>query len=121
LTHASSGVIFDVQNNLVGTAPSSESCDPKACGVLFRIAASGSQTVLYTFCSQSNCSDGGQPVASPAIDSAGVLYGSTAIGGAHAQGTLYKFGQSYEVMYDFCAKTNCVDFAKCRQPFARNS
>jgi hypothetical protein len=39
------------------------------------------ETVLYSFCSVSNCSDGWRPVAGLIADKQGVLYGTTAFGG----------------------------------------
>ena len=39
------------------------------------------ETLLYSFCSLSNCSDGWRPAAGLIADEQGVLYGTTALGG----------------------------------------
>lgn len=51
------------------------------CGVVFKIDTSGNETVLYTFCSQSNCTDGAFPRGGLIMDAAGNLYGTTGGGG----------------------------------------
>lgn len=52
------------------------------CGTFFRITPSGTLTTLYNFCSNNNCSDGGEPVAGVAQVSKGVFYGTTSAGGS---------------------------------------
>ena len=39
------------------------------------------EAVLYSFCAQTNCTDGEYPSASPIFDAAGNLYGTTFYGG----------------------------------------
>jgi uncharacterized repeat protein (TIGR03803 family) len=62
-------------------------------GTVFKLtpAASGQtaskETVLYSFCSATNCTDGQGPVGGLIADKAGALYGTTVIGG-----TLYEPG-----------------------------
>jgi uncharacterized repeat protein (TIGR03803 family) len=51
---------------------------------------SWTKSVLYTFCSRTNCGDGENPVASLIFDQAGNLYGTTSSGGAHGGGTVFK-------------------------------
>ncbi len=43
-------------------------------------------SVLYTFCSQANCTDGATPNASPVVDSEGNVYGTTLVGGGATDG-----------------------------------
>jgi len=52
-----------------------------AAGVVFSVdATTGSETVLYTFCSETDCADGQGPTAD-LINIKGTLYGTTAFGG----------------------------------------
>jgi uncharacterized repeat protein (TIGR03803 family) len=51
------------------------------------------EAVLYSFCTQSNCSDGDLPNAGLILDRAGELYGTTSIGGINypaGNGTVFK-------------------------------
>ena len=52
------------------------------------------RTALYNFCSATNCTDGGSPVASLVRDSAGNFYGTTNQGGASGVGTVFKVDPS---------------------------
>ena len=65
---------------------------------------SWTETVLYTFCSQSNCADGERPADGPLVlDAAGNLYGTTYFGGAYSNcnretcGTLRAFAPVFHV------------------------
>jgi uncharacterized repeat protein (TIGR03803 family) len=82
------------------------------------IAAPGqaqTETVLYDFCSQPNCTDGSGPLASLTFDGAGNLYGTTYSGGAFGGGTVFELspngsgGWNESVLYSFCSATNCTD------------
>jgi uncharacterized repeat protein (TIGR03803 family) len=46
-------------------------------GTVFRITPSGTLTTLHTFCSQSNCTDGGRSLAALVQDTDGKFYGTT--------------------------------------------
>jgi uncharacterized repeat protein (TIGR03803 family) len=49
------------------------------------------ETVLYEFCSLSNCIDGERPLAGPLVrDPAGTLYGTTYFGGVNDDGVVFK-------------------------------
>jgi uncharacterized repeat protein (TIGR03803 family) len=49
------------------------------------------EKVLYSFCHQTGCSDGNQPVAGLRADSSGNLYGTTQYGGASGSwGVVFK-------------------------------
>jgi uncharacterized repeat protein (TIGR03803 family) len=78
------------------------------------------ETVLYSFCSLPNCSDGKNPLGSTLIaDRQGTLYGTTSAGGATDLGTVFKLtpprkGQTdwvETVLYNFCSVPNCSDGA----------
>jgi len=72
------------------------------------------ETVLYSFCPQSGCSDGMEPTAPLLVDGSGNIYGTTEFGGQANLGTAYeisKNGTEYisNILYSFCAQTNCTD------------
>lgn len=58
-------------------------------GTVFEISPTGGETVLYSF-GDSGPTDGSNPHGALIMDSAGNLYGTTAYGGAHAHGTVFK-------------------------------
>lgn len=72
------------------------------------------EKVLYSFCSQYNCTDGAN--ATSLIDIRGVLYGTSQGGGTGFDGSSYgtafaldpKTG-SERVLYSFCSQQNCLD------------
>jgi len=49
----------------------------KYYGTIFKITPTGNLTTLYTFCSQSRCTDGGSPYAPPIEGTDGNFYGTT--------------------------------------------
>ena len=50
---------------------------PHGDGTVFKITPSGTLTTLYSFCSQSGCTDGEYPVAALVQDTNGNFYGTT--------------------------------------------
>ena len=87
------GLILDTAGNLYGTTATGGTYRD---GTVFELtpAADGSWTeqVLYTFCSQANCTDGANPVAGLIFDAAGNLYGTTTGGG-----TSVYYGTAFEL------------------------
>jgi uncharacterized repeat protein (TIGR03803 family) len=83
------GVIEDRAGNLYGTTymGGGKGCSA-GCGTVFKLAPDGTETVLYSFCSQTNCSDGGFPETGLVQDRAGNLYGTTLEGGAAGCGAV---------------------------------
>jgi uncharacterized repeat protein (TIGR03803 family) len=83
------GLIADAAGNLLGTTQSfgaNGGIGGVGAGTVFEIAKTASgyastPTVLYSFCGQTNCTDGAVPNGLIA-DSAGNLFGTTALGGA---------------------------------------
>lgn len=65
-------------------------CNTSGCGTIFKITPSGTFTTLYSFCSQPNCTDGANPSGGLIQGSDGALYGTTALGGTYAYGTVFK-------------------------------
>jgi uncharacterized repeat protein (TIGR03803 family) len=59
-------------------------------GTVFRIDASGHQTVLHSFCRVSGCPDGYAPQAGVITDGNGHLFGTTTQGGRYASGTVFE-------------------------------
>jgi uncharacterized repeat protein (TIGR03803 family) len=63
-------------------------------GTVFRITPSGKLSTIYSFCSQSNCTDGERPFWGVIQATDGDLYGSTSSGGANDDGTVYRVTSS---------------------------
>jgi uncharacterized repeat protein (TIGR03803 family) len=82
------------------------------CGTVFAVdPKTGAETVLYSFCSQQNCTDGSEPLAS-LIDVNGTLYGTTSFGGASDRGTVFALDPATgaeTVIYSFCSVGHCKD------------
>ncbi len=81
------GLVRDSQGNIYGTTwiggGNYSTCNPMpampvGCGVVYKLAPNGTQTILHTF---ANTSDGGYPNGNLFLDSAGNVYGTTAYGG----------------------------------------
>jgi uncharacterized repeat protein (TIGR03803 family) len=92
---------FDSSGNLYGTTSAGGSGTPKTQhggGIVFELShKSGkwTETVLYNFCSVSECLDGLAPMAGVTLDKAGNLYGTTESGGDPlGKGTLYQLSPS---------------------------
>lgn len=73
------GLVRDSQGNLFGTTVFGGSSDCNGCGVVFELASSGTESVLYTF---TGGSDGADPEAGLVMDGLSNLYGTTSAGGA---------------------------------------
>jgi uncharacterized repeat protein (TIGR03803 family) len=81
-------------------------------GTVFEITPGGSLTRLYSFCSQPNCADGGEPMAAGVVQASdGNFYGTTFIGGTIGAGTVFEItpGGSLTTLYSFCSQPNCID------------
>jgi uncharacterized repeat protein (TIGR03803 family) len=59
------------------------------CGTIFRITPNGTLTTVYSFCSQTNCTDGQAPEAGLVQGTNGDLYGTNVLGGANGYGTMF--------------------------------
>ena len=75
-------LIFDKIGNLYGTT---QRGGANSGGTVFELSPSSggswTETILYNFCSLSNCADGAVPLSGLVFDAAGNLYGTAAVGG----------------------------------------
>ncbi len=80
-------------------------------GVVFQVTPSGTLTVIYNFCSQTNCTDGALPVGALIQATDGNLYGTTVSGGVNNRGTVFKItlGGTLTTLYSFCNQGGCSD------------
>lgn len=108
------GPVLDYFGTLYGTTNSGGTGDAGAgdTGTVFSLnIASDTETVLYSFCSLSSCSDGANPVAG-LTDVGGTLYGTTEFGGPNSgDGTVFSINRktgAETVVYTFC-QTDCSD------------
>jgi uncharacterized repeat protein (TIGR03803 family) len=68
--------------NFYGTTSSGGvNASSQCCGTVFTITPDGALTTLYSFCSQTNCTDGDSPSAGLIQGTDGSFYGVTASGG----------------------------------------
>ena len=83
-------------------------------GTVFKITPGGTLTTLYSFCSQSGCTDGEEPFGRLVQAVNGDLYGTTTFGGANASyGTVFKItpsGTPLTTLHSFCSE-RCRDGA----------
>jgi uncharacterized repeat protein (TIGR03803 family) len=86
------GLVQDAAGNLYGTTQyGGKGCDGQGCGTVFRINASGQETVL---CRLAGGPDGASPLGGVIVDSSGTLYGTTWLGGTHGYGTVFRLDSS---------------------------
>lgn len=90
-------------------------------GVIYKLTPNGENTayqILYNFCSQENCEDGGAPRAGLTIDQYGNLFGTTYYGGRfrserddEGTGVVFRFGRfgDYYRLHSFCGPDDCKD------------
>jgi uncharacterized repeat protein (TIGR03803 family) len=81
----------------VGGANNNSYCQGNGCGSVFQMTPAGTLTTLYSFCSQTNCTDGMWPLAGLMQDTNGNLYGTTIAGGAGNGGAFSNDGTVFSV------------------------
>jgi len=115
-----STVTPDGQGNLFGATVigggSSEECN-SGCGTIFEIKQRHGFPAyhhVYTFCSQTDCTDGANPIGGLIRDVAGNFYGVTQGKGKYGWGTVFRItpGGKLTVLHAFCAKSSCSDGAE---------
>jgi uncharacterized repeat protein (TIGR03803 family) len=114
------GLIIDAAGRLYGTS----SGGAYGGGTVFELTPNAAKTkwthtILYNFCEHGGgCADGGAPKAGLLMDASGHLYGTTAGGGAHGEGTVFELTPNAArtkwtetVLYSFCSLggNNCTD------------
>lgn len=96
-----SGLIADAAGNLYGTAAGggAQTCT-SGCGVVFKLVAGGTETIVYDF---QGGSDGIAPFGALTSDKNGDFYGTTFGGGVYGQGTVFKLTSAgvETVLYSF--------------------
>jgi uncharacterized repeat protein (TIGR03803 family) len=94
--HPLGSLLRDAAGNLYGTTVNggakSSACTyffgNTTCGVVFKLSPTGTETVLHTF---TGGAEGGNPYYAGLIpDATGNLYGTTAVGGAHGVGVVFR-------------------------------
>ena len=102
------GMIQATDGNLYGTTLAGGS---HGHGTVFKITQSGAFSILYSFCSQSGCTDGAFPQTGLVQASNGNLYGSTIEGGAYGSGIIFELTLSgaLTTLYSACSQSGCPD------------
>jgi uncharacterized repeat protein (TIGR03803 family) len=82
---------------------------PFCGGVVFKVSPQGELTALYSFCAQSNCTDGEELEAGLVLGTGGNFYGTTTAGGAHGNGTVFRVTAAGKLttLHSFCS--HCAD------------
>ncbi len=111
---------MDAAGHLYGTT-SAGGAQPNGRGTVFELTPNAAktkwtETVLYSFCSITDCADGANPLAGVVIDASGHLYGTTLEGANGGNGAVFeltpnaaKTKWTETVLYSFCAQSRCTD------------
>jgi uncharacterized repeat protein (TIGR03803 family) len=118
------GMIMDPDGNLLGTTVYGGA---HSRGTVFKLTPAGggswTESVLYSFCPETNCRDGDGPTAELVADAGGNLYGTTYYGGRDCPfdvtvifqcGVLFKLAPNgadwtETVLHTFCQQDTCKD------------
>jgi uncharacterized repeat protein (TIGR03803 family) len=97
-----SGLIRDATGNFYGTTTMGGTFNS---GTVYELDKNGKETVLYTF---TGGADGNDPIGVLLQDAAGNLYGTTVIGGAFGNGTVFRLDKTGKetVLYSFTGATD---------------
>ncbi|HEX3431739.1 MAG TPA: choice-of-anchor tandem repeat GloVer-containing protein [Rhizomicrobium sp.] len=109
---AAAGELYDGTSPLYGTTWGGGANCSGDCGTVYSLTPKlgtkkWTESVLYSFCSQTNCADGQEPDSALTLDSAGNIYGTTLLGGQSIDsGTVFELspnGADYaqSVLYSF--------------------
>jgi uncharacterized repeat protein (TIGR03803 family) len=99
------GLVVDAAGNIYGTTElgggkGGSGCAGLGCGTVFKLSATGVETVLHRF---TGGTDGAVPLGSVTLDATGNLYGSAYAGGKYGFGTVFKLDSNgkFSVLYSF--------------------
>jgi uncharacterized repeat protein (TIGR03803 family) len=116
------GVTQAADGNFYGTTYSGGAI---GVGTVYKITPTGALTILHSFCSQTDCTDGAYPSGPVTQATDGHIYGTTTFGGANINsaacqdqgvsycGTIFEITRSgaLTTVYSFCSLANCADGA----------
>ncbi|MEI9932709.1 MAG: choice-of-anchor tandem repeat GloVer-containing protein [Rhizomicrobium sp.] len=94
-----SSPIFDAAGDIYGTNRLGGTNG--GSGTIFKLVPNGTSsqyTVLYAFC---GCGDGMEPGGGVVIDSTGNLFGTTTVDNQGANGEIYEFNQTLQILHEF--------------------
>ncbi len=96
-------LLMDSSGNLYGTTSAGGA---HGFGTVFKLTASGQETVLYSFAGGN--ADGANPQANLVADNSGNLYGTTYAGGAYGGGIVFRVNKKNQetVLYSFGSGTD---------------
>jgi uncharacterized repeat protein (TIGR03803 family) len=107
------GLVQATDGNFWGTTYSgganSTDC-ASGCGTAFKITPKGKLITVYSFCSQTNCTDGSQPYAGLVQATDGNFYGTTTVANYGYPGTVFKLTPTgtLTTLHNFCLQP-CSD------------
>jgi uncharacterized repeat protein (TIGR03803 family) len=89
-------------------------------GTIFRITPTGNFAILYSFCSQTNCTDGKYPMAGLVQGTDRAFYGVTTSGGKGGYGAVFRLGPTgvFTTVHSFCPSGNLQDCPDGSRPNA---
>ena len=109
----SAGLVRDADGNLYGTTAGGGA---NGAGEVFELLRDGSSwdfKIIYSFCAQADCADGGFPAARLIMDTSGNLYGTNngLIGGSVFElvPNADRSKWSLTTLHAFCVTQNCTD------------
>jgi uncharacterized repeat protein (TIGR03803 family) len=105
------GLVLATNGNFYGTT---SEAGANGWGTIFKITPKASLTPLYSFCAQTNCTDGAAPVIGLVQASDGNFYGTTQTAAIFGNsGTIFKItpGRKFTTLHTFCAQPGCPDGA----------
>jgi len=94
---------------LYGTVAAGGDSDTEG-GIVFRFTLGGKFSIVYAFCSLTNCVDGITPEVGLTLGTDGNFYGTTRGGGAYGFGSVYEITSSGSLttLYSFCPVVGCA-------------